>query len=499
MKCSGFRDRHLNVFINYASDSTNKEVEYLENNITKAFINTLESLGNGDEIKAIFTKLFEIELPDQYKCEYFLQWKSNNEEIKSVIKKIKKENRFLFAFSPTGKHWGYIGSDIKKEDEMEKSIREHYKNEYSGEELEKRVKYELKYIKRIHDVNSVPDALIILYLCSPNNDLIPEYAIAFENKKYDLDPFQINNHLEKSLELTDNQKESRNVIYKKYEDICNAIKSFGMYMTDCFIEYMTILEYYDSDDFVDCFYAEKELRQKLCIHFGKEILNEIKKSLAVNNGKKLKERKKSEYSGIDRRDKNTWRLHVCYDYLKEINLVFSGDKDKVYLSLAFASKQVIAQKMYSSLNTGLFNNIPDYMKPKSSFHLQICHVGKNISESYVSFEKLNISIKEYVDYWQKNKDLIKTTKIHDEQNNSIDVIAIYRRMMDDGIITADDYNSIYNYFIGRNYEVLVVPELLFEPEWTYEEIGEMGEENFIKEIKGKINYALSLFDLPVKS
>ena len=133
MKYSGLRDRHLNVFINYAANGTDKDGEHLENNITKAFINTLESLPN-DAVKSIFRNILEkdsydINLPEVIKCEYYLQWESTNAKIKERIVKIPESNRLLLAFSPTGKHWDVAGSDTKDYPTMKKAIEDHYKAE----------------------------------------------------------------------------------------------------------------------------------------------------------------------------------------------------------------------------------------------------------------------------------------------------------------------------------------------------------------------------------
>ena len=128
MKYSGLRDRHLNVFIYYASNSSNKSIEQLENNITKAFLNTLESL-SGTERARVFKELFSIDLSDQCECQYYLPWSSHDEEIGKTIDCIPINHRLLFAFSPTGKSWGPEGSDIKDIPTLKSKIEEHYKKE----------------------------------------------------------------------------------------------------------------------------------------------------------------------------------------------------------------------------------------------------------------------------------------------------------------------------------------------------------------------------------
>lgn len=487
MKCSGFRDRHLNVFINYASNGRDNDGEHLENNITKALINTFESLPCRC-IKEVCEKLFNIfDLPDTFSCEYYLQWKSTNENIKKTILSIPIANRKLLAFSPTGKSWGFEGSDTKDYDKLKENIEEYYrKNEpnLSAEMRSKKVKYQLSEIKKVHDNNSIPDGLMII---KNKSDAI--YAIAMENKKYDLNPYQLNNHIEKSLEIYEQEDKKYALIFKKYEDITESLKEIKTYMTDSFIEYMTILGYCKPVNFEESCNAEEGLRHLLTIHFGKDILERIKDSYNYKM-RKINENNETIETYIDLRSSDTCRLSVNYPFLSEINLVFR--KEKVFISLAFASMQNSAKEMYSILDPERFKCIPDDMKAKKSFHLMY-YRGKNIRQSYINDEIDNRSIYEYVKYWKENVNLIEKTK----EKQPRDSLKLYEKMKRDGII--NDYNDIDTFLEGKVNDVLVVPELLFEPEWTYEEIGEMGEENFIKEIKGKINYALSLFDLPVKS
>ena len=264
MKYSGLRDRHLNVFVNYASSDTDKDSEHLENNITKAFINTLESLtddaNKDDTNKKVFKSLFGIDLPDKFTCKYYLQWSSTNEEIKQTINQIPKENRILFAFSPTGESWGIEGSDTKNDEELKAGFEKLYQEKEPGisdGELSKKVNARIEEIKKIRNGNSIPDALIIVSIGET-----PMYAIAMENKKYDLDPYQLNNHLEKSLILQGEEKKGK-IKYKKYRKIIDSIKELRTYMTDSFVEYMVMLDYYKSDSFEESFNADEELRQRI--------------------------------------------------------------------------------------------------------------------------------------------------------------------------------------------------------------------------------------------
>ena len=66
LKYDGLRDPHLNVFYSYGNKS------HIENNITKAFVNTLKSLFNKDFKKTI-EALFGFELSSgKYTVSYYL-------------------------------------------------------------------------------------------------------------------------------------------------------------------------------------------------------------------------------------------------------------------------------------------------------------------------------------------------------------------------------------------------------------------------------------------
>ena len=251
---------------------------------------------------------------------------------------------------------------------------------------------------------------------------------------------------------------------------------------------MVMLDYYDSDSFEESFNADKELRQRICFHFGKDILNRIKDHYETNEEKKLNKNKKSEFSCIDKRGNDTWRLSVKYPYLKEINLVFR--KEKVFVSLCFGSTQSSAKEMYSKIEPERFGNIPEYMKPKRSFHLMY-HRGRNIAVSYVDN---NHNLYDYIQYWKTNIGLIKKTSDHKPQ----EAVGIYEKMMNDGIIKEAEVDKVRNYLNGKKSDVLVVPEFLFEPEWTYEEIARLGRDSFIKELKERIDMAFEMFGFKTK-
>ena len=176
-------DKHLNVFWQYDGKP------WLENNITKALINTFESL-ESDSKKDFIRSFFGVDLSGEVTYRYYLQTSPDKEDIESV----DEDKRLLFAFSPTGKSWGTEGIDsgdiVLIKESIEASIRQNYplKDEKEIEELvHKQVNETKEIIENRGD--SIPDAWIMI---SVNNQL--KYCIAMENKLYDLDPFQLHNH-----------------------------------------------------------------------------------------------------------------------------------------------------------------------------------------------------------------------------------------------------------------------------------------------------------------
>ena len=495
MKYSGLRDKHLNVFVNYAAPSTHQNVEGLENNITKALINTLESLDLDDEKKSdekrIFQELFNIDLPESFSCEFYLQWQGGNKEIKAKIESAPVENRFLLAFNPVEaekKYWGADGSDTKDESTIRAELTKEYKStypEWSDEETDRKVKHDIEDIRKNRNGKSIPDGLIIIKSKEQECFL---YAIALENKKWYLNPYQLNNHLEKSLMLNEQDEKKGHILYRTYKDIIKAVAPCETYMTDSFVEYMVILGYGKPDNFEECFlHADNSIKKRLCFPFGEEILKKVKDLLAEEENSK-----KSKLDTIDERDHNTWRLHVRYDNLKEINLVFN-DAEYVKLSLAFASTQRNAKILYSNpkVDPENFQNVPEEWHARASFHLTYCGRGRNVGASYIDDkDRVSMTLYEYVKFWKENIDCIRQT----ENKNPVDSVRLYEKMADSGLIKADKCKKMKEYFQTKSNDVLVVPEIIVEPRWTYEEIGNMGMNGFAKTIKEKLDEIIPLFN-----
>lgn len=427
----GLRDCHLNIFWQYDGKP------YLENNITKAFINSIDSLTDTKKKEILFS-LFDIKVDgNKLDLEFYLQRKPSV----SKIEEFDEDKRIMFAFSPTGKCWGFNGQDTKNDKLLFEAIKKELSETYQDEEiLINETKKALNEILDSQRGDSIPDGWILVYV-----DDKPNYIIALENKRYNLDPFQINNHIEKSLLVSSSKK---TVIYKKYRDIKDIFVKLETFVTDQFIEYLVILGYFDVDDFKVAFSSDQDIRRRLTIPFGEKILS------LIGDGK------------IDKRSWNGVRLHVNYDYLREINLFF--DEDIIKVSLAFGSTQNSGRKMLEKIDSITVSK-DHLVNFKQSFHL-IYYRGRIIWSSYIDSK---LSVDDYISYLKKNFDLIK-------KQTPQEAIKLYEKMLNDNFITKENYNRLKNQLENKRNPVIVVPEIAIEYGWTYEEVSMMGLEALLK-------------------
>ncbi len=436
----GLRDPHLNVFYTYGDKA------HLENNITKAFVNVLESM-NESELSAVIKELFDFILPNgSISTTYYLQKKPSEELV------LKYPNKVMFAFSPTGKAWGIKGLDTKNEKDIRKELFEEAKKQSEiEEEQEEFVNSTLEEIMKIREnKGSIPDGWLFVDV---NNK--PVLVVAMENKLYDLDPYQLNNHIEKSLLIKENKPEP---VYRKYEDILNLFKNINTYLCNQFIEYMVILNYHQINDFSSACLADESIRRRLLMNFGKQILD------VAHEGKK------------DFRNYNTARCHVNYDYLHEINLRF--DDDCIQLWLSFGSTQKSSRDMLSKVDKIVIDD-SYFSHSYQGFHLQYQR-GRIIGDSYLG----NWNLDEFLNYWKKNIDYIKTSTPED-------ILVLCEKMLADGKITDEELGKMRKRFAGKKNPVLVIPEISIVFAWSYEEAANIGLEKLGGSIKEKINLALA--------
>lgn len=66
-------------------------------------------------------------------------------------------------------------------------------------------------------------------------------------------------------------------------------------------------------------------------------------------------------------------------------------------------------------------------------------------------------------------------------------------MLNDEVISIDGFKKIEKRLIGKKKPVLIVPEIILEYSWSYEEILSMKEEGFVNSLKEKLSEALRAF------
>lgn len=446
-------DKHLNVFWQYDGKP------WLENNITKALINTFESLDNTGKEK-FAQSFFEIpSLNGKITYKYYLQTSPGEEE----IRKIPEENRCLFAFSPTGKSWGYAGIDINDEKKMEKCIRESVtlnNLDKDEDEVEKLIKNEMDEIRSIRDNKggSIPDAWIIIV-----EDDNPKYCIAMENKLYDLNPYQLNNHCEKSLFMTKNK-----IKYAKYEDILTALSNLKGYLVDDFLRYMYFLYYWKVDNLSQLKGMDEEHIEQYAKERCKQLLSEI------------------SVKKVDRHRGWMYSFESGNNYNREIGMDYDSENHIFRVPLYFGSTQKSSRELYELLEKPGCKIGNDFIY-SNSFHFQYMGTGQNVPETY--YEDKNFYINTYIDFWKQNRDSLC-------QMDKSRRAELLEKMFNGGIIPQQEYNRLLEYSNGYDKALNVCAEFGVFLEWKYEEAQQLDEENrFSEEIKKSITEVYRQFGI----
>ena len=232
------QDPHCNLFWTY--NGNNKD----ENNITKALINTFESMPNESVFKALLG-LLKIDGYDDNTdiiIEYALQRKPSED----VIKKFSEKDRYLCAISPTGRPWKQQDIPIEEIDfsDTKTSINNivsifENKYSYSKEEAIENANIVFDELKKCQENKggSIPDGWIMVY----TKGKIPLICIAIENKRYDLDPYQLKNHWVKSLFKSNNAEPKFNTYEEIYNILVNEKKENKNTVVKSFLEYLSLL------------------------------------------------------------------------------------------------------------------------------------------------------------------------------------------------------------------------------------------------------------------
>ncbi|MBR3266513.1 MAG: hypothetical protein IKI55_00070, partial [Bacilli bacterium] len=311
----GLVDRHLNIFCGYGND-------HLENNITKAFVNVLNSLSYPD-LKNVLEKLIGVDLPNEAHADFYLQ----TQPPRDVIESFREDKRILFAFSPTGKSYpAPKGLDCNDREKVKEFLREVVCKENPGlgnDDIKAEVEKRCEDFFSIHDHESIPDGWILIY-----EEDVPALLIAMEDKLYDLNPYQLKNHLINGMFCS----EAHAPVYSTFEAIAAALDSTNTYLAAQFHEYLTILGYLKLElSLVEAAQIDKEIRWRFLTAPTQHILGRL-----------------FPENEVDLRHNKTPRIRVDYPVLKEINLEMKDEG--LRFSMALGSKKDPAINFFNSFS-----------------------------------------------------------------------------------------------------------------------------------------------------
>ena len=457
-KCS--KDRHLNVFMTYDGKP------HLENNITKALINTIEAMT--PENRAGFLEdMVNISLPaaGELTYDYYLQTPPDEKEFD--VENVPVPNRRLLAFSPTGKCWGVENVATGNRKEIEDALRNDM--QFAGVEidedaLKKEVNEVINSLQNRREHDAIPDAWIII-----RRNGIPIFCIIFENKLYDLDPHQLNNHCDKVLKLNAEEIPSNTISLRKYEEITNRMSDMKEYMVSEFIGYLMLLGY-----------AKIESVEELMEINDKELLAEYGSKYTMTIMSNISGSKVRRHKGWKTSDGTPYyvvgKSSDCYN--REVAMGFNAEKRVFEMPLCFATTMTMAKKMYEQMDKFAVV-LDENWKCEDSFHFHDC--ASNMGSTYCK-DKLN-DFTQYMKFWIEHTNLIEQTTKAEERLKILEIMYKSRLLSDTDyaklcdVITADGDKK-------RN----IVPEFVITISIKLEEAAILEEKGrLFEEIKKRVN------------
>ncbi|MBR2284659.1 MAG: hypothetical protein IJ874_09640 [Ruminococcus sp.] len=465
-------DRHLNVFIPYRCD------EKYEDNITKALINTFQSLPESDKI-TFFRELFGIALEESgnsYSC--YLQTRPDED----TIKQIPEDDRLLFAFSPTGKSWGTGGIDTGDRTSIKNGIRKaliESDPDISEDDLDKEAEAQTEEVLNIiaDRGDPRPDAWIVVY----HNEK-PQFCVAFENKLYDLNPFQLNNHCKKAMFLSEN-----NIVYHSYSDILETLYGMDGYLVGDFLRYMFIIDHWDVSSVSQLEGMDTDhikYYSKRCCY---ELLKKIGRGAPVTWHKSWMYKLDFDKSEIDR----------C---INMIGLDYIKDEDSFCAVLVFAPTQRTAHSFYSIIKEKDYS-YDSRLEYRTGFHFNVKGSVANNPEldSKLRVEKdLNESqLSTYIGYWCDNVDQIRIKNKEQRRKLLID-------MRDKGVLDEVEFKKLItgsdSYLSGGgNSELEIRPEIKVTVKIPFEEalaLDKEGEDKLADTFRERLRSAYNKLNVP---
>lgn len=326
-------DKHLNVFWNYNGNP------HWEDNLTKAFINTLQMSSLEEQIQIINYFINEkdfLDVNEEYQITYDLQ----NPYLTTDFLISQNCRKILVGFNPNGDIWDENLVEVFKTIEIDKINEkkltdEIYLKEILGDNYKRDEQdFFIDAIKtRFFRGESRMDGWIFVFK-EKNLHLI----IGIESKLWKLDPYQLDNHRKKSLGIDTDEKN----IYMKFEEVCSFIKSLNPKKYSIqwqYLDYMEKLGYFINSETIaerDLLYVvdnndysilHRKWNKYFNAYFSSENYSNLEKKYKLNNKNPLNQKNRINF--LENTFVNVY-FDIVHDYNKEINdkspVIFVGSE-----------------------------------------------------------------------------------------------------------------------------------------------------------------------------
>lgn len=475
-------DKHLNLFWHYGSAKTDekvskeeleriqekeKTVNALENNITRSTLLTFKSLNSKNKAKFLNRLIAKSVLDEN--VEYTFEYELQSQSFKGILKKINIEDKYLVGFCPSGSvdNKNIKGSSIDIDEIIE-------------------------LVDSCPIIGgSNPDGCI---LAKKNNDIV--LAVAFENKKEDLNPEQLRRHLKEYLNV---ETAKGHLIIKSYNDFFGLLKACAAKdknsYCDDLLTYLNYLSLYTPSfaDIAKSYDLAKpqdgssdEQYQKVC----REMRN-------ITNGflGKLLEEVNNKYHLGKIRIQKGWGsiidIKKMYKYLNMIGLVWHSDKEEAYieLNIKFAANMKQSRRFYKKFGTEMIK------KNKNLFMTHFVFVGQYGKYNDKAEWHFGNVVK-YYDFFRKK---IENNDFH--QIGEGEVESLLKEMNDK--IEEFDYKSILNTVkytknhdlttAYKNHKLSYVPSIQIVKRWGVRELEKINKQKFLNQIYQTMDQAMQFF------
>ena len=115
--------------------------------------------------------------------------------------------------------------------------------------------------------------------------------------------------------------------------------------------------------------------------------------------------------------------------------------------------------------------------------------GRNIADTYILKTEYvkSFNFNKYVNYWKKHRELL-------HKGNPAYGVEIFEKLYLDGLIKEEKYRKVEAFLKDKRNPITVVPEIVVEKHWKYEDIAANGEKWLVNEIINALNNTLDAFD-----